>query len=60
MKGIKVDGNDILAIRNAIKVARNHILEFKEPIFIEALTYWISDHSTSDNSLLYRPKSEID
>lgn len=60
MKGIKVDGNDILAVKFATEKAWEFIKEKNQPFFIEAMTYWISDHSTSDNSLLYREKSELD
>ena len=60
MKGIKVDGNDILAVIHATQEARNYILKNNQPFFIEAMTYRISDHSTSDNSLLYRSKEELD
>ena len=60
MNGIKVDGNDILAVKYATEQARNFILENNRPFFIESMTYRISDHSTSDNSLLYRNKEELD
>lgn len=60
MKGIRVDGNDTIAVYEAVKFARNYILENKEPFFIEAMTYRVGDHSTSDHSLLYRDKEEIE
>jgi len=60
MQGMKVDGNDILAVKYATQKARQFIKEKNQPYFLEAMTYRISDHSTSDNSLLYRNKEEID
>jgi 2-oxoisovalerate dehydrogenase E1 component alpha subunit len=60
MKGIRVDGNDAIAVYEAVKYARDFILKNKEPFFIEAMTYRVGDHSTSDHSLLYRQKEEID
>lgn len=39
MKGIKVDGNDILAVKFATEQARKFILEHNQPFFIESLTY---------------------
>lgn len=54
----RVDGNDALACLEATKFARNYILEKKLPYFIEFMTYRIGDHSTSDNSKLYRSEDE--
>ncbi|WP_414837690.1 pyruvate dehydrogenase (acetyl-transferring) E1 component subunit alpha [Candidatus Nanosalina sp. VS9-1] len=57
--GIQVDGNDILAIikavREALEKARNG-----EPVLVEALTYRLEDHTTSDDSTRYRDDEEVD
>ena len=58
MQSMKVDGNDAIAVYEAVKFARKHIVEHKEPFFIEFMTYRLGDHSTSDNSNLYRAESE--
>ncbi|KAL4001699.1 2-oxoisovalerate dehydrogenase subunit alpha mitochondrial [Acanthocheilonema viteae] len=55
---IRVDGNDLIAIYNATKAARK-IAEQNEPVLIEAMTYRISHHSTSDDSTAYRPNEEV-
>ena len=60
MKGVRVDGNDALAVYEAVKFARQFILENQQPFFVEAMTYRVGDHSTSDHSLLYRKKEEIE
>ena len=54
----RVDGNDALACLQATRKARSYILEHKKPYFVEFMTYRVSDHSTSDNSKLYRDEDE--
>lgn len=51
---VRVDGNDTLACLEATRQARKYIVEEKKPYFIEFMTYRLGDHSTSDNSALYR------
>lgn len=58
MHTLKVDGNDAVAVYEAVRLARKHIVEKKEPFFIEFMTYRLGDHSTSDNSTLYRTEAE--
>jgi 2-oxoisovalerate dehydrogenase E1 component alpha subunit len=60
MQTLKVDGNDALAVYESVRFARNHFIKYKEPFFIEFMTYRLGDHSTCDNSNLYRPESEKD
>ena len=54
----RVDGNDTLACLEATKVARKYIIQNKKPYFLEFMTYRLGDHSTSDNSTLYRKEDE--
>lgn len=56
MKAFRVDGNDILAVYNATKMARELAVKNNEPILIEAITYRVGHHSTSDDSSAYRAK----
>jgi 2-oxoisovalerate dehydrogenase E1 component alpha subunit len=60
MKTIRVDGNDALAVYKATQYAKKYIQENNMPVFLECMSYRISDHSTSDHSILYREQSEID
>lgn len=60
MKTIRVDGNDAVAVVEATKMAREYIMEKKQPVLLEAMTYRVGDHSTSDYSALYRELDEID
>ena len=58
---IRVDGNDIWAVREAVKKARTLALEDGgKPVLIEALTYRVSHHSTSDDSFAYRARVEVE
>ena len=50
MPTIRVDGNDIFAIYAATKTAREIIINEKRPVLIEAISYRVGDHSTSDFS----------
>ena len=56
MATIRVDGNDVLAVYNATKEAKRLCVEEKRPVLIEAMTYRIGHHSTSDDSSAYRSK----
>lgn len=59
MPAIRVDGNDVLAIHNATKHARQIALEQSRPVMVEAMTYRVGHHSTSDDSSAYRSASEV-
>lgn len=59
MKGIRVDGNDLLAVYNATLAAKNYCLKMNRPIIIEAMTYRTGHHSTSDDSTAYRSIEEV-
>ncbi|EGG20376.1 3-methyl-2-oxobutanoate dehydrogenase [Cavenderia fasciculata] len=56
---IRVDGNDIWAVYNATKKAREMAVEQGQPVLIEAMTYRVGHHSTSDDSSRYRTLEEI-
>ena len=59
MPSIRVDGNDLIAIYHATKKARELILREKRPVLIEAISYRVGDHSTSDFSERYRDEEEM-
>lgn len=58
MKTIRIDGNDILAVMKAVQLARAHAVEHSEPVLIEAMSYRLGAHSTSDDPSGYRTKEE--
>lgn len=58
--GIRIDGNDVLASYAATKLHMDEIRDGKGPFLIEALTYRIGAHTTSDDPSKYRSQSEVD
>jgi 2-oxoisovalerate dehydrogenase E1 component alpha subunit len=57
--GEQVDGNDVIAVRAAAENAIEHARTGKGPVFIEAVTYRLSDHTTADDAARYRPPEEV-
>ncbi|CAK1541938.1 unnamed protein product [Leptosia nina] len=55
---IRVDGTDALAVYNAVARARELAVKNK-PVLIEAMSYRVGHHSTSDDSTAYRSLEEI-
>ncbi|UTP72136.1 thiamine pyrophosphate-dependent dehydrogenase E1 component subunit alpha [Alteromonas sp. LMIT006] len=55
---IRVDGNDALAMFVASKEARTYALKHNCPVLIEAMTYRLAAHSTSDDPSGYRSRDE--
>lgn len=55
---LRVDGNDLLAVFAATRAAREYALEHKAPVLIEAMSYRLGAHSTSDDPTGYRSKEE--
>lgn len=60
MPSIRVDGNDLLAVYFATQEARRLIIRDKRPVLIEAISYRVGDHSTSDFSQRYRDEKEME
>jgi len=57
---VMVDGNDFFAMHEVMRFARQYVLEHKRPFLIEAKTYRIGAHTTSDDPTRYRSKEEED
>lgn len=55
----KVDGNDFFAVYDSVAKARKHGIEGKGPVLIEAMTYRMGAHSTSDDPSLYRLEEDV-
>ena len=60
MPGIQVDGNDFLAMTKTFEEASEHAGSGKGPVLIEAVTYRMGAHTTSDDPSKYRTKEEED
>ncbi|MEX1226891.1 MAG: thiamine pyrophosphate-dependent dehydrogenase E1 component subunit alpha [Marinobacter sp.] len=58
MDVIRVDGNDILAMLEATRQARRLAVEDNRPVLIEAMSYRLAAHSSSDDPSGYRSKDE--
>ncbi len=52
--GIQVDGNDVLAVLAATRLALARASAGQGPTLIEAVTYRMGPHTTSDDPTLYR------
>ncbi|MBW9093913.1 pyruvate dehydrogenase (acetyl-transferring) E1 component subunit alpha [Microbacterium jejuense] len=57
---MRVDGNDVLACLAAMRWALDHARSGKGPAFIEAVTYRMGPHTTSDDPTRYRDKDEVE
>ncbi|MDH8678187.1 pyruvate dehydrogenase (acetyl-transferring) E1 component subunit alpha [Fusibacter bizertensis] len=58
--GIQVDGNDIFAMYAVTKEAVDRARRGDGPTLIEAYTYRMGAHTTSDDPTVYRDNSEVD
>ena len=57
---IQVDGNDVFAMYKATQTAVDQARAGKGPTLIEAVTYRMSDHTTSDDAKRYRTEKELE
>jgi pyruvate dehydrogenase E1 component alpha subunit len=55
-----VDGNDVLAVHAVTAQAAAGVRDGNGPAFIEADTYRMAGHSTSDDPTKYRAQAEVD
>lgn len=60
IRGIQVDGNDVIAVRKVAEEALKRARDGKGPTVIECLTYRLSDHTTADDATRYRAKEEVE
>ena len=58
--GVRVDGNDVLAVLAVTRAALQRAREGSGPTFIEAYTYRMGAHTTSDDPTRYRIASEVE
>jgi pyruvate dehydrogenase E1 component alpha subunit len=57
--GVQVDGNDILGVFAATREALDEARSGGGPTLIEAYTYRMGDHTTSDDARRYRSEDEV-
>jgi pyruvate dehydrogenase E1 component alpha subunit/2-oxoisovalerate dehydrogenase E1 component alpha subunit len=58
MPGVRVDGNDVLAVHAAVREAADRARSGGGPTLIEAVTYRAGAHSSSDDPHRYRSEAE--
>jgi 2-oxoisovalerate dehydrogenase E1 component alpha subunit len=58
--GLRVDGNDVLAVLAVTRSALRQARAGGGPTLIEAVTYRMGPHTTSDDPSRYRDKAEVD
>jgi 2-oxoisovalerate dehydrogenase E1 component alpha subunit len=58
--GVRVDGNDVLAVLAVTRAALARAREGSGPTFIEAFTYRMGAHTTSDDPTRYRLADELE
>ncbi|MGA7205625.1 MAG: pyruvate dehydrogenase (acetyl-transferring) E1 component subunit alpha [Specibacter sp.] len=56
--GIRVDGNDVLAVYAVTQWALDHARDGHGPVLIEASTYRVGAHTTADDPTKYRENAE--
>lgn len=60
MPGLLVDGNDVGAVHDAVSRAAERARRGEGPTVVEALTYRVEPHSTSDDPTRYRDTAETE
>lgn len=56
---LRVDGNDVLACIAAMRWAADHARSGRGPAYLEAVTYRVGPHTTSDDPTRYRDADEV-
>ncbi|MDA2978681.1 MAG: pyruvate dehydrogenase (acetyl-transferring) E1 component subunit alpha [Actinomycetota bacterium] len=60
MRGVRIDGNDLLAVVAAATTATEDARAGRGPTFIEAMTYRVGPHTTADDPGRYRTETLTD
>ncbi|GGK35259.1 pyruvate dehydrogenase E1 component subunit alpha [Pilimelia terevasa] len=58
--GVRVDGNDVLASYAVAKHAMDHARTGNGPMLVEAYTYRMGPHTTTDDPTRYRESAELE
>lgn len=59
MPGVRVDGNDVVAVLVAVREAAERARTGSGPILVEAVTYRLGPHTTADDPGRYRDDAEV-
>nr|WP_239576601.1 thiamine pyrophosphate-dependent dehydrogenase E1 component subunit alpha [Cellulosimicrobium cellulans] len=60
MPGVRVDGNDVLAVLAVTRAALDRARHDDGPTLIEAVTYRMGPHTTADDPKRYRDAAEVE
>ncbi len=60
LPGVRVDGNDVLAVYRVTKEAAERAGRGEGPTLLEAVTYRMGPHSSSDDPKRYRTEAELE
>jgi len=60
MPGMRVDGNDVLAVHEVTRRALDRARSGQGPTLVEAVTYRMGAHTTSDDPSKYRDGAEVE
>ena len=58
--GVRVDGNDVLATHAVVQAALQRARDGQGPTFVEAFTYRMGAHTTTDDPTRYRRSADVD
>jgi pyruvate dehydrogenase E1 component alpha subunit len=59
IQGEQIDGNDVVAVVDAVAGALARARNGSGPTLVEAVTYRLSDHTTADDARRYRDDAEV-
>ena len=59
MEGVRIDGNDVLAVYDTIKGVREYCIEHQRPYFIECMTFRMRGHEEA-SGVKYVPKELLE
>jgi pyruvate dehydrogenase E1 component alpha subunit len=59
MRGVQVDGNDVIAVHHATAELLADMRETPQPALLEAVTYRLADHTTADDASRYRDEKDV-
>lgn len=59
IQSARVDGNDVIAVHDAVGEAIDRAISDQGPTLVECVTYRLGDHTTVDDSSRYRSDQEV-